>query len=234
VTVTEADLRDPQVAADYDLIYADWDGWADRVERLIEANLPVSPGAPLLDAACGTGIVCQAATQAGFLVTGADPSPAMIEIARRRLRPIDVDLRVASLDELSTAFVQRFDSVIAMGNDLPALPPEELPGALNEMRRVCREGGHLLVAIRDFSRRIPGGIWRDDGVARVSGRFVYDSPGVVGYVLDVEDDRGRRSHRRTLHSISPLQLATLIDAAGFRVLRQSVVAGRAVVAASAR
>ena len=90
--------------------------------------------------------------------------------------PIDVDLRVAGLGELSSVFVQRFDSVIAMGNDLPALPPEDLPGALKEMRRVCREGGHLLVAIRDFSRRIPRGVWRDDGIARVSGRFVYDSP----------------------------------------------------------
>ena len=71
MAVTEADLRDPLVAADYDLIYADWDGWADRVEGLIEANLLVSRGAPLLDATCGTGIACQPATQAGFLVTGA-------------------------------------------------------------------------------------------------------------------------------------------------------------------
>jgi ubiquinone/menaquinone biosynthesis C-methylase UbiE len=53
------------------------------LERLVrEAGFP--PGARLLDAGCGPGLVAEAFLRAGFRVVGADLSPAMIERARAR------------------------------------------------------------------------------------------------------------------------------------------------------
>lgn len=229
--MAEANLRDASVAADYDLIYADWDGWVDRVEQLMAGHLPVLPRAALLDATCGSGMACQAASRLGFTVTGVDTSPAMVELARRRLT--GVDLQVADVRSLSSVFGPRFDAVISIGNALPALDPGALPVALQQMRAVCHEGGTLMVAIRDFSERIKSGVWRDDPVARVTARFVYDRPGAVVYVLEIQDADGFRSHEMTLHPISPFELAAAVEAAGFRVARQAKTAGRAVVSAVA-
>jgi len=49
-----------------------------------QVNWPGS-GAPIrvLDTACGTGVHTIALAQHGFTVTGADPSPAMVERARQ-------------------------------------------------------------------------------------------------------------------------------------------------------
>src|SRR6185503_10941179 len=43
-------------------------------------------GGPVLDLACGTGRVAFPLAQAGFDVTGVDRAPAMLEVARTKLR----------------------------------------------------------------------------------------------------------------------------------------------------
>jgi 2-polyprenyl-3-methyl-5-hydroxy-6-metoxy-1,4-benzoquinol methylase len=81
--MARANLNDPAVAADYDLIYADREAAVDGIERLLVGYLPVQPGGALLDASCGSAITSQAAARLGFTVTGVDASPAMVERARR-------------------------------------------------------------------------------------------------------------------------------------------------------
>src|SRR6476620_1450624 len=39
-----ADLNDPAVAADYDLVYADWDAQVERLVSVMNGHLPVVPG----------------------------------------------------------------------------------------------------------------------------------------------------------------------------------------------
>jgi hypothetical protein len=54
--MSEANLNDAVVAADDDLIYADWDGQAEKLVQIMNGHLPVVPGGTLLDASCGSGL----------------------------------------------------------------------------------------------------------------------------------------------------------------------------------
>jgi SAM-dependent methyltransferase len=228
--MAQTNLADPAVAADYDLIYADWDTQVERLVGIMSGHLPVIPGGRLLDASCGSGLSVDAARRAGWIVTGCDTSPAMLQRARDRFP--DVTFRASSLLVLSETMGARYDAVISVGNALTAIPHDQVPRALGELRACLRDGGALMIAIRDFSERLKGGVWRDDPVARVQARFVYRDGDVI-YALDIDDARGQRTHELMLHPISPLELEAAVLASGFTVQRSSRAAGRAVVAGRA-
>jgi ubiquinone/menaquinone biosynthesis C-methylase UbiE len=202
--MSDANLNDAQVAADYDLIYADRDTQVDRLVQIMNGHLPVVPDGRLLDCTCGSGLSLDAAHRIGWAVTGADSSPAMIQ--RARLRLPDVEYTTIDVRSLDQVFDARFDAVISVGNTLPMLAPGQLPMALQSMRRCLKSRGALMVAIRDFSDRIKSGVWRDDPVARVQARFVHQGDDSIVYALDISDSSGERTHELTLHPISPLAL----------------------------
>jgi SAM-dependent methyltransferase len=228
--MSEANLNDAAVAADYDLMYADWDGQAEKLVQIMNGHLPVVPGGTLLDASCGSGLAIDAAQRVGWTVTACDSSPAMLQRARERFP--QATYRGAALLGLSDALQASYDAVISVGNALPMIPHSQVPRALAQMRACVREGGSLMLAVRDFSERIKGGTWRDDPVARVQARFAYRGAGEVVYTLEIEDSRGMRSHDLVLHPIAPLELEAAVLSAGFTVTRSSRVAGRAVIAAT--
>jgi SAM-dependent methyltransferase len=226
-----ANLNDAAVAADFDLIYGNWDTQVERVVQIMSGHLPVVPRGRLLDATCASGLSVDAARQAGWVVTGCDASPAMVQRARDRYP--DVTFRSASLLNLAESMGAAYDAVISVGNALPMLETSQVPRAMQQLRRCTRDGGALMIAIRDFSERIKGGVWRDDAVARVEGRFAYRGADLIVYTLEIEDSQGSRTHELDLHPISPLELEAAVLAAGFSVTRASRVAGRAVIAATA-
>ncbi len=229
--MSDANLNNPGVAADYDLIYANWDTHVDRLVQVMNDHLPVVPGGTLLDGTCNSGLSLDAAHRLGWIVTGADSSPAMLERARQRLANVEFKtIEVGSLDQV---FGARFDAVISIGNALPMLPHARVAVALRAMRGCLKEGGALMVAIRDFSERIKSAVWRDDPVAHIQARFVYHGGESIVYALDISDSSGERTHELTLHPISPLELEAAVLAAGFRVTRATRTAGRVVIAATA-
>jgi ubiquinone/menaquinone biosynthesis C-methylase UbiE len=79
----------------------------------------------------------------GIQLTGVDFSPAMLDIARGRAAElaIDVTLIVADAQHLPLAD-DRFNTVVCT-LALSSIP--DTAAAINEMRRVLRPGGHLLV-----------------------------------------------------------------------------------------
>jgi SAM-dependent methyltransferase len=226
-----ANLNDAAVAADYDLIYANWDAQVERLVQIMNGHLPVVPNGRLLDATCASGLSIDAARRTGWTATACDASPAMVQRARDRFP--DVTYRSGGLLSVAEVLGATYDAVISVGNGLPMLEPNQVPQALQQLRRCTRDGGSLMLAIRDFSERIKGGVWRDDAVARVEARFAYRGPDQVVYTLEIEDSRGTRVRELELHPISPLELEAAVLAAGFDVTRSSRVAGRAVIAATA-
>jgi ubiquinone/menaquinone biosynthesis C-methylase UbiE len=108
----------------------------------------VQPGQRVLDVGCGTGyfagLLAQAVGAAG-LVIGIDASPEMIEYAsRRRRRPGRCRFQVGAAEALSFA-ADQFDVVVS-SLFMHHLPADLRPTALDEMRRVLRPGGTLLIA----------------------------------------------------------------------------------------
>jgi demethylmenaquinone methyltransferase/2-methoxy-6-polyprenyl-1,4-benzoquinol methylase len=121
-----------------------WRGRAGRVVRLWKPNL-------ILDVATGSGVLAAALRRAcpGALVVGADfCEPLLRAAASRRLGGL------VQADALRLPFADgTFDAVtVAFG----LRNMVSWAGALREMRRVLKPGGHVLVL--DFS--LPHGWWR--------------------------------------------------------------------------
>ena len=115
--------------------------WRRRFVRKLSASL--TPGAAVLDLACGTGDLTQALALKGFAVTGLDISAEMMEVGKvkcRDLRPQpqfilgsaeQIPFPDASFDAVTIAFgLRNFD---------------HRPQCLAEIRRVLKPGGRLAV-----------------------------------------------------------------------------------------
>lgn len=108
-----------------------------------ELALPVD--SCILEAGCGTGLLTVALAQRGYSVNAMDSVKAMIELSRLRAAEAGIQARVVlSLGDVHRlAFPDnRFDLVLAIG----VIPWLHAPqGAMQELARVLRLGGHLIV-----------------------------------------------------------------------------------------
>jgi ubiquinone/menaquinone biosynthesis C-methylase UbiE len=100
-------------------------------------------GLDVLDAGCGSGPLMEALRAKGAAVSGFDLSPAMVDLARRRLGA-DADLSVADLGAPLPYPDDRFDLVVV---SLALHYVEDWASALAEIRRVLRPGGRLTVSV---------------------------------------------------------------------------------------
>lgn len=120
-----------------------------------------------LDVGCGEGRFCRMLEAEGIRATGVDPTPALVDEARRR-HP-DGDYLLGRAESLAFAD-DSFDLVVSY---LSLIDIPDVESAIREMTRVLRPGGSLLIAnLTGFTSATPQGGWlRDpDGQAR----FVLD------------------------------------------------------------
>jgi demethylmenaquinone methyltransferase/2-methoxy-6-polyprenyl-1,4-benzoquinol methylase len=122
--------------------------WKRRLIQLAE----VRPGAQALDLCCGTGDVAFALADAGALVTGADFSEAMLQVARQRLenrsnRRQEVPTFIHA-DALHLPFAANAFEVVTIAYGLRNLA--DFRAGLTEMLRVLKPGGKLLIL--DFGK----------------------------------------------------------------------------------
>lgn len=139
-------------------------GRDDRQHREVADLLAPSPGGSVCEIGFGPGqlLAALAVRDPAVRLCGVDPSPVMLDQARRRLARTGVtaDLRLASAGALP--FDDRsVDHVVAV-NSAAAWP--DLPGAIADARRVLRPGGTLLLAWHSASspRRLQRSIARPE------------------------------------------------------------------------
>ena len=142
-----------RVAGRYDLANAVLSGgldclWRRRAAGIVRGWRPQR----LLDLATGSGVLAAALARAwpSMTVVGADFSLPML----RRAQSSGRVRRLAVADAMRLPFGDGTFDVVTVGFGLRNMPSYR--GALEEMRRVLRPGGHLLIL--DFS--VPQGWWR--------------------------------------------------------------------------
>lgn len=94
----------------------------------------------VLDVGCGEGRFCRLLAARGTSTIGIDPAPSLIDEARR-LHP-EGDYRIAAAERLPFED-EAFDLVVAY---LSLIDIADAKAAIDEMNRVLRPGGHLLIA----------------------------------------------------------------------------------------
>lgn len=97
----------------------------------------------ILDAGCGSGPLAEALLAKGAIVTGFDSSPAMVELARRRLGA-DAELHVAELGQPLPFADGAFDDVVV---SLVLHYLRDWTAPLAELRRVLKPGGRLILSV---------------------------------------------------------------------------------------
>ena len=96
----------------------------------------------VLECACGTGAISYAVAQQCAFLTATDFSPQMLKRAQKRCKKLG-NVKFEHADIMHLAYEdEAFDKVVA-GNVIHLL--DDPIGALNELGRVCKAGGKLII-----------------------------------------------------------------------------------------
>ncbi|WP_328975004.1 class I SAM-dependent methyltransferase [Streptomyces canus] len=155
-------MSDPSVRAfydalapDYHRIFADWDvsmaHQAAVLGALVREDLGPGPHR-VLDCSCGIGTQAIGLALAGHRVVGSDLSPVAVARATQEATVRGALLPAAAADMRRLPFVSSsFDVVVCADNSLAhLLTAPDLQAALAGMRRVLRDGGLLVLTLRDY------------------------------------------------------------------------------------
>lgn len=173
-----------------------WRGEITRRSRL-------RPGEVVLDLATGTGQLARDALAAepGSLVIGADLTPAMLELARRR--PTNHRIAWACMDAHNLPFPDSSVDVVTHGYLLRYL---DLEAGLREQHRILVDGGRL-VALETS----PGSPTR---AGRIAARVTSFWPRMVGRMVGQPGDY-EYLQDSSLAFVSPDEVVEALRQAGF-------------------
>lgn len=109
----------------------------------------VRSGQTVLDIGCGTGALTLRVAAKGANVKAIDVNPRMIEVARKRVSEADLEQNIEFCEmgvaELGNEEAASYDIVMS-GLCFSELTEDELIYTLNEVHRIMKPGGLLLVA----------------------------------------------------------------------------------------
>jgi predicted TPR repeat methyltransferase len=131
---------------DYDVEMVEGLGYTvpGEISKFIQAYLPDTPDAKILDAGAGTGLVGQVCHDAGGRnITACDLTPAMLDVARTRL--VYDAFEIADLNK-PLSFANDAFSLLLCGGTLTWINEAEL--VMNEFIRVCKPGAHIIFTHR--------------------------------------------------------------------------------------
>ena len=115
-------------------------------------TLDLKKGARILDLGCGTGLTSVNLLQRGFIVVGIDVSEGMLDLARKNCKQFGLEcnatFQLGNAEQLDLQD-DSFDAVIAMGL-IEYLEWDRW--ALQEMHRVLKPGGYLIVTVPNWIR----------------------------------------------------------------------------------
>lgn len=171
-------------------------GWK---RHLVQLAAP-QPGQTVLDLCCGTGDIAFLLARPGLRVVGADFNLAMLDVARSRQEgaaarnmaasskptpPGCRDAQFVAADGMRLPFVDGAFDLVTISYGLRNLP--DIRAGLQEMRRVLRPGGRLLVL--DFGKPA-NRVWRAiyfaylRGLVPLFGRVFCGDADAYGYILE--------------------------------------------------
>lgn len=210
---------DPALAELYDITC----GWSE--DRDFYLGLAGAPPKAVLDLGCGTGLLCSAYAANGHIVTGADPSPAMLELARRQPHGDRIEWVRSQAQTFRSA--RRFDLIVMTGHAFQVLEDDaDIAACLETMRLHLKPDGRAV-----FESRNPAldwaGKWHGNRADYThNGRPVRQTTNVIGWSADrLTFEQHYALPNRTLASISRLRFASraeieaLVEEAGLVVDR---------------
>lgn len=188
------------------------------------------PPLRVLDAAMGIGCETVFLSRQGYDVVGNEISRPLRVCARARAKSQRTRIHVSAVDwrSLTKTFGRgEFGGVLLMGNCLCLL--RELRArriAAENLRAICKNGGHLVVDERNFEYIIGNREAILKGRFRYSGGVVYCGKRIRGVPVSIDNDCVRFEYRNVeteeaighldMHPFRNGEIVSLFQAAGFR------------------
>jgi len=226
-SVSPAESWDAFFSEFYLRAYADEERDAQaELDALAAARLAGTPErGDVLDAPCGFGRHSIPLARAGFRVTGADRSQALLEDARRRAggarwpKWVVADYRELPMPDGS------FDLVVNLFSSLGYLGDEQDTRAVAEFRRVLRPGGRLVVETMHRDALVTHFHEQDwqllgEGRLLLEQRTFDPAAGVAQMTQTlVATDGTRESRTMSLRVYTATELLAMLERAGFAEAR---------------
>lgn len=132
----------PRLAEIYDLN----SGWSP--DRDFYLSLAGTSPRKILDIGCGTGLICRAYAEKGHAVTGLDPSPAMLEVGKRKPHGEKIDWVCTFAQSYRSN--ELFDLIIMTGHAFQVLlSDEDVLETFAMIRKHLKSDGSLVFESRN-------------------------------------------------------------------------------------
>lgn len=145
-----------QLAADYHLVYWDWEAaierQADALDQLIRSACPQAK--EILDCSCGIGTQAIGLALRGYRVHGTDISERSLDRARKEAERLGAKVSFGVCDFRDLSSVDGlFDVVISCDNAIPhMLTDDDLHRVFAAMYAKLRRGGLTVISVRDYDK----------------------------------------------------------------------------------
>ncbi|MBA3909268.1 MAG: class I SAM-dependent methyltransferase [Rhodobacter sp.] len=208
---------DPRLAQLYDLE----NGWGPDSAFYLSLAGPIP--CEILDLGCGTGILSDGYAALGHRVTGVDPAPAMLAVARQK--PQARRIRWIASTAQSFRSDRRFDLIVMTGHAFQVLVTDaEITATFSVMRDHLAPGGRIAFETRNpainWAQRWNGATWQ----YQVSGETIrrsYEVQSVsaqrIRFTTHYTFLNGSLTSTSTLRFASYDTVDTLLRASGFQV-----------------
>lgn len=195
-------------------------------------NLAKEIGGPVLDVACGTGLLARAIAAEGVETAGVDITPQMIDLARRLSGHLDIDWYHA--DARTMRLGRTFRLITMNGHSFQHfLSDDDIDAFLACAREHLKPDGWLAFETRNYDAKEYGkteepALWRTsrDEHGRevdllVGGVFDPETRVEVLTFIDVVKETGERNESTsTLRYVTPDHLNRMLTQHGFDIVQQ--------------
>ncbi len=196
----------------------------ERTEREVAGVLDLlqpTPGAAILDLACGQGRIAVPLAQRGYRVTGLDLSAQLLGVARQTADAagVTVEWHRADMRDIPPEWAGRFDYIINIFTAFGYFEDEaENQRVLAGVARALKPGGRFL--IESINRDGVMGRFRERGWREADGLLVCTEvsfnpiSGAASTVDQWDEDGERRELHHSVRLYTPTELTAMLRAAG--------------------
>jgi glycine/sarcosine N-methyltransferase len=187
----------------------------------VEILVPPGSGKKIVDMGAATGSLVRAFADRGWDAFGIELDGEMAATAASRAHVVqgsilDADLLV--MKEYGVA--ARFAAVLCLGNTLPHLEPESLPGFFSSVRHLLQHGAPFIVQTVNYSHPAvgPGFVFPEirSGDLLLERRYESgEAPGTIAFVTRYGSGGASFEDRTPLYPLKPGRLLELLAQAGF-------------------
>jgi SAM-dependent methyltransferase len=159
----------------------------EEVSQMVEL-LPLPPGASLVDLGCGRGRHAIPLSLRGYRVTGVDLSEKMLGLARERAQREGASVEWVREDMRTFVRRRAFDTCLSLFTSFGYFNDEENEKVIRNVSESLKEGGALLLDLRNAQKGLAGEEDMETEVSVPSGRLR------LRFRFDRDSRRARAEH----------------------------------------